>query len=148
MRARCSKCGTEFYWYGGRGHRLADVRSDCCGAPGVSTSKSTTGKRGKTYVCPVCGRRRLHGRTLEEPQTYTLTGQALAAALAGGAQPFRVHNVGAPVRLEPGAKVCGIHDSLESQAAELEREPETLAHPEEARERVQLLRQAIERAPR
>lgn len=142
MRARCSKCGAEFYWYGGRGHRLADVRSDCCGAPGESTAKSRTGKRGKTYICPVCGRRRLHGRELEEAQTYALRGKALAG-LTEAQRAAAVPNVGVVVRLAPGVKVCGFHDSLESQVTELEREPETLAHPEEARGRVEELRQAI-----
>lgn len=32
MRAICDNCQNEFYWYGGQGLRLADVKSPCCRA--------------------------------------------------------------------------------------------------------------------
>lgn len=34
--AICDKCGKPFYWFGGKGRRLADIHSPCCGATASS----------------------------------------------------------------------------------------------------------------
>jgi hypothetical protein len=39
MRAICTKCGATVYWKAGRGARLKDQRSQCCGAPLKSKAK-------------------------------------------------------------------------------------------------------------
>lgn len=31
--ADCTKCGQSFSWHAGRGCKLADIKSPCCGAP-------------------------------------------------------------------------------------------------------------------
>ena len=47
--ANCTKCGKEYWWPAGRGHRLKDSPSTCCRAPGRATRYGNFGDSSRHY---------------------------------------------------------------------------------------------------
>mgnify|MGYP001583617552 CR=1 FL=1 len=47
--ANCTRCGKEYWWPAGRGHRLQDSPSRCCGSPGKATRYGNRGASSRHY---------------------------------------------------------------------------------------------------
>lgn len=81
--ALCQACGREVHWRAGRGARLADLKSSCCGARMVGKTVGRPSKmRGRTReACVLCGRVGYHPGRLAKlagpwlPRYYWVNGE-------------------------------------------------------------------------
>jgi hypothetical protein len=67
----CDDCGSEVHWRNRRGSHISDSRCTCGGRVHGMNSGTVCASKGRNYLtCALCGKRRLHLRTLSEDRTY------------------------------------------------------------------------------